>query len=136
MVEHSVIDFENEVEAIRGVGRGKRRGVPVMEVLNKAAQQRRRTMIKNRESAARSRERKQAYQVELELLVARLEKENKQLRREKQFADGASGDLSQICQPFLLGSITRYITDNKYWLDGMLYIQIFGGLRLGEFYLR
>lgn len=41
------------------VGRGKRRGGPIMEPLDKAAQQRQRRMIKNRESTARSRECKQ-----------------------------------------------------------------------------
>lgn len=65
------------------VGRGKRRGGPMMETLDKAAQQRQRRMIKNRESAARSRERKQAYQVELESLALKLEEENEQLLREK-----------------------------------------------------
>ena len=48
----------NGVEMVEGGGRGKR-GRPVMEQLDKAAQQRQRRMIKNRESAARSRERKQ-----------------------------------------------------------------------------
>lgn len=43
-----------------GSGRGKRRAPPVEEVaLDKATQQKQRRMIKNRESAARSRERKQ-----------------------------------------------------------------------------
>ncbi|PPS15284.1 hypothetical protein GOBAR_AA05288 [Gossypium barbadense] len=51
--------------------------------LDKAAQQRQRRMIKNRESAARSRERKQAYQVELESLAVRLEEENEWLLKEK-----------------------------------------------------
>ncbi|XP_057974635.1 G-box-binding factor 4-like isoform X2 [Malania oleifera] len=78
-VEGSVIGFGNGVEVIGG--RGKRRAV--LEPLDKAAQQRQRRMIKNRESAARSRERKQAYQVELESLAARLEEENEQLLREK-----------------------------------------------------
>lgn len=64
-------------------GRGKRKGGPLFEPLDKAAQQRQRRMIKNRESAARSRERKQAYQVELEVLAAKLEEENEQLLREK-----------------------------------------------------
>lgn len=40
-------------------GRGKRRMTNLMEPMDKAAQQRQRRMIKNRESAARSRERKQ-----------------------------------------------------------------------------
>ncbi|RVW48961.1 G-box-binding factor 4 [Vitis vinifera] len=63
-------------------GRGKRRA-PVLEPLDKAAQQKQRRMIKNRESAARSRERKQAYQVELESSAVRLEEENEQLLKEK-----------------------------------------------------
>ncbi|KAJ6709183.1 CAMP-RESPONSE ELEMENT BINDING PROTEIN-RELATED [Salix koriyanagi] len=76
-----------EVELVAGSGsgggRGKRgRGV-VMEPLDKAAQQRQKRMIKNRESAARSRERKQAYQVELESLAVRLEEENEQLLKAK-----------------------------------------------------
>ncbi|XP_021761043.1 G-box-binding factor 4-like [Chenopodium quinoa] len=70
------------MEVMGGV-RGKRRGGPIMEPLDKAAQQRQRRMIKNRESAARSRERKQAYQVELESLAMKLEEENEQLLREK-----------------------------------------------------
>ena len=40
-------------------------------------------MIKNRESAARSRGRKQAYTVELESLVTRLEEERELLLREE-----------------------------------------------------
>ncbi|XP_010680820.1 G-box-binding factor 4 isoform X2 [Beta vulgaris subsp. vulgaris] len=70
------------MEVLGGV-RGKRRGGPILEPLDKAAQQRQRRMIKNRESAARSRERKQAYQVELETLAMKLEKENEELLREK-----------------------------------------------------
>ncbi|XP_030465432.1 G-box-binding factor 4 isoform X2 [Syzygium oleosum] len=80
-VEGSIVGFGNGVELI-GVGRGKR-GACVLEPLDKAAQQRQRRMIKNRESAARSRERKQAYQVELESLAVRLEEENAQLLKEK-----------------------------------------------------
>ncbi|PQM36475.1 G-box-binding factor 4 [Prunus yedoensis var. nudiflora] len=51
--------------------------------LDKATQQKQRRMIKNRESAARSRERKQAYTVELESLVTQLEEENARLVREE-----------------------------------------------------
>ncbi|RDY09364.1 G-box-binding factor 4, partial [Mucuna pruriens] len=79
--EGSVIGFGNGVEVVEG-GRGKR-ARPVLEQLDKAAQQRQRRMIKNRESAARSRERKQAYQVELESLAVRLEEENDKLLKEK-----------------------------------------------------
>ncbi|CAL5209381.1 unnamed protein product [Lathyrus oleraceus] len=80
-VEGSVAGFGNGVEVVEG-GKGKR-GRPVMEQLDKAAQQRQRRMIKNRESAARSRERKQAYQVELESLAVKLEEENDRLIKEK-----------------------------------------------------
>lgn len=66
-----------------GGGRGKRRGGPILETLDKVAQQRQRRMIKNRESAAMSRERKQAYQFELESLAAKLKEENEKLLRQK-----------------------------------------------------
>lgn len=67
---------------IVGVGRGKRRAV-VEEPVDKATQQKQRRMIKNRESAARSRERKQAYTLELESLVTQLEQEHARLLREE-----------------------------------------------------
>lgn len=54
--EQSVQGFGNGMEMI-GSGRGKRKAI--LEPLDKAAMQRQRRMIKNRESAARSRERKQ-----------------------------------------------------------------------------
>lgn len=62
-VEGSIVGFPNDTELVAGrggnvVGRGKRGRTLVMEPLDKAAQQRQRRMIKNRESAARSRERK------------------------------------------------------------------------------
>ncbi|PON83023.1 LOW QUALITY PROTEIN: Basic-leucine zipper transcription factor [Trema orientale] len=73
-IEGSIIGFGNGVEVIGGGGgaggRGKR-GRNVLEPLDKAAQQ------------ARSRERKQAYQVELESLAVRLEEENERLLKEK-----------------------------------------------------
>ncbi|CAI0396137.1 unnamed protein product [Linum tenue] len=88
-VEGSIVGFGNGVEVAPsggglGVGRGKRGRAPVLEQLDKAAQQRQKRMIKNRESAARSRERKQAYQVELESLAVKLEEENEQLLMEKE----------------------------------------------------
>ncbi|KAJ8541500.1 hypothetical protein K7X08_002316 [Anisodus acutangulus] len=73
--------FGNGMEVIGG-GRGKRKAV--LEPLDKAVLQRQRRMIKNRESAARSRERKQAYQVELESIAVKLEEENEQLLNEKE----------------------------------------------------
>ncbi|GLT27905.1 hypothetical protein SLA2020_028710 [Shorea laevis] len=65
-----------------GGGRGKRRAMEEPPV-DKATQQKQRRMIKNRESAARSRERKQAYTIELESLVTQLEEENARLLREE-----------------------------------------------------
>ncbi|MCD7449147.1 hypothetical protein HAX54_049510 [Datura stramonium] len=79
--QQSVQGFGNGMEVIGG-GRGKRK--TILEPLDKAALQRQRRMIKNRESAARSRERKQAYQVELESIAVRLEEENEQLLKEKE----------------------------------------------------
>lgn len=66
-----------------GVGRGKKKR-ELMDYANKAALQRQKRMIKNRESAARSRERKQAYTVELESLVTQLEEENARLRQHQE----------------------------------------------------
>ncbi|XVF64299.1 hypothetical protein PTKIN_Ptkin09bG0157600 [Pterospermum kingtungense] len=85
-MEGSIVGLGNGMEIIGSGGggvRGKRgRGI-LMEPLDKAAQQRQKRMIKNRESAARSRERKQAYQVELESLAVKLEEENEGLLKEK-----------------------------------------------------
>ncbi|KAL3845413.1 hypothetical protein ACJIZ3_002816 [Penstemon smallii] len=71
---------------VGGLGRGRENrslSLSLLEPMDKAAQQRQRRMIKNRESAARSRERKQAYQVELESMAVRLEEENEQLLKER-----------------------------------------------------
>ncbi|CAN1801969.1 G-box-binding factor 4 [Linum perenne] len=100
-VEGSIIGFGNGVEVGHGsgelrVGRGKRGRAPVLEQMDKAAQQRQKRMIKNRESAARSRERKQvAYQVELESLAVKLEEEHEQLLKEKE--ESAKERLKQVC---------------------------------------
>ncbi|RDX73434.1 ABSCISIC ACID-INSENSITIVE 5-like protein 2, partial [Mucuna pruriens] len=51
------------------------------EVVEKTVERRQKRMIKNRESAARSRARKQAYTQELEIKVSQLEEENERLRR-------------------------------------------------------
>lgn len=52
-----------EMVSVGGGSRAKRGRAALMEPLDKAAQQRQRRMIKNRESAARSRERKQVISV-------------------------------------------------------------------------
>ncbi|KAJ0560579.1 putative transcription factor bZIP family [Helianthus annuus] len=50
----------------------------------KTVERRQKRMIKNRESAARSRARKQAYTHELENKISRLEEENELLKRQKE----------------------------------------------------
>ncbi|KAH7432604.1 hypothetical protein KP509_07G030400 [Ceratopteris richardii] len=52
-------------------------------VIEKTMERRQKRMIKNRESAARSRARKQAYTVELEAEVARLKQENERLKQQQ-----------------------------------------------------
>ncbi|KAL6840258.1 hypothetical protein ACP4OV_030068 [Aristida adscensionis] len=68
----------------RGGGGGRGRKRQPMDPVDRAAMQRQKRMIKNRESAARSRERKQAYIAELESLVTQLEEENAELLREQE----------------------------------------------------
>ncbi|XP_055808109.1 ABSCISIC ACID-INSENSITIVE 5-like protein 7 isoform X2 [Solanum dulcamara] len=65
--------------AVNEGGRGRRS----CSSLEKVVERRRKRMIKNRESAARSRARKQAYTLELEAEVAKLKEINKELQ-EKQ----------------------------------------------------
>ncbi|KAK7336365.1 hypothetical protein VNO77_16903 [Canavalia gladiata] len=59
-----------------------RKRVASGNVVEKTVERRQKRMIKNRESAARSRARKQAYTQELEIKVSRLEEENERLRRQ------------------------------------------------------
>ncbi|KAI3787091.1 hypothetical protein L1987_41295 [Smallanthus sonchifolius] len=54
------------------------------DVMEKTVERRQKRMIKNRESAARSRARKQAYTHELENKISRLEEENERLKRQKE----------------------------------------------------
>ncbi|KAL9141282.1 hypothetical protein ABFS82_14G092400 [Erythranthe guttata] len=75
------VEFGSGMAAVSG--KGKRRAAVEEAPLDKATQQKQRRMIKNRESAARSRERKQAYTVELESLVAQLEEDNAGLLKEE-----------------------------------------------------
>ncbi|KGN46071.1 ABSCISIC ACID-INSENSITIVE 5-like protein 2 [Cucumis sativus] len=62
---------------------GRKRGAPE-DMIEKTVERRQKRMIKNRESAARSRARKQAYTNELENKVSRLEEENERLRKRKE----------------------------------------------------
>ncbi|KAB5539155.1 hypothetical protein DKX38_016688 [Salix brachista] len=61
----------------------RKRGVPE-DRIEKTVERRQKRMIKNRESAARSRARKQAYTNELENKISRLEEENERLRKLKE----------------------------------------------------
>ncbi|XP_027159053.1 bZIP transcription factor 46-like isoform X1 [Coffea eugenioides] len=65
--------------AFNEVGRGRRSS----STLEKQVERRRRRMIKNRESAARSRARKQAYTLELEAEVAKLKELNEELQKKQ-----------------------------------------------------
>ncbi|KAK0589645.1 hypothetical protein LWI29_016719 [Acer saccharum] len=85
----------NQVVMVGPGGRGKRRVIEEPP-LDKATQQKQRRMIKNRESAARSRERKQAYTVELESQVTQLEEENSRMGREE--AEQNKKRLNQLMQ--------------------------------------
>ncbi|KAJ1686717.1 hypothetical protein LUZ63_018107 [Rhynchospora breviuscula] len=67
----------------RTCGSGSGPGSASGEVVNKTMERRQKRMIKNRESAARSRARKQAYTNELENKVSRLEDENERLKKQK-----------------------------------------------------
>ncbi|GAB4851829.1 ABSCISIC ACID-INSENSITIVE 5-like protein 2 [Ancistrocladus abbreviatus] len=62
---------------------GRKRVAPG-DLVEKTVERRQKRMIKNRESAARSRARKQAYTHELENKVSRLEAENKRLKELKE----------------------------------------------------
>ncbi|KAJ0713907.1 putative transcription factor bZIP family [Helianthus annuus] len=61
-----------------------RKRVASGDLMDKTVERRQKRMIKNRESAARSRARKQAYTHELENKVSRLEEENERLKREQE----------------------------------------------------
>ncbi|KAG6743611.1 hypothetical protein POTOM_052310 [Populus tomentosa] len=60
-----------------------RKRVASGDVAEKTVERKQKRMIKNRESAARSRARRQAYTNELEIKVYHLEEENERLRRQK-----------------------------------------------------
>lgn len=62
---------------------GGLRGRRSSNAVEKVVERRQRRMIKNRESAARSRARKQAYTMELEAEVATLKNENEELRKKQ-----------------------------------------------------
>lgn len=73
----------SSVSPVPYVFNGSLRGRKCSNAVEKVVERRQRRMIKNRESAARSRARKQAYTMELEAEVAKLKEENEQLRKKQ-----------------------------------------------------
>ncbi|ERN19086.1 hypothetical protein AMTR_s00061p00118690 [Amborella trichopoda] len=70
---------------VRNGGQVPRRRRNVMEALEELEERKRQRKIKNRESAARSRARKQAYTCQLDISVAELKEENARLKNELVF---------------------------------------------------
>ncbi|KAL6517676.1 hypothetical protein OROMI_033377 [Orobanche minor] len=78
------VNLTDGMAAGNGVTVRRKRDAAVEQVaLDKATQQRQKRMLKNRESAARSWERKQAYTVKLETMVTRLQDDNARLLKEE-----------------------------------------------------
>ncbi|KAM3390320.1 hypothetical protein ACQJBY_012117 [Aegilops geniculata] len=81
-------------------GNSSRRRPAVLQPAAVGGDRRQRRMIKNRESAARSRARKQAYTNELELELEQLRRENKMLiQREKDFINDRQAKAAQLAVP-------------------------------------
>ncbi|CAL9057778.1 unnamed protein product [Musa banksii] len=100
-----------DAHAVRSPGRGsnssaaaatapprsrRRRRVATEDVAEKMVERRQKRMIKNRESAARSRARRQAYTNELENKVVLLEEENQRLGKHKAFIIFDSSSLREL----------------------------------------
>uniref|UniRef100_A0A0E0LPY3 BZIP domain-containing protein n=1 Tax=Oryza punctata TaxID=4537 RepID=A0A0E0LPY3_ORYPU len=96
---HGVAGFLSQV-----AGAGRKRGAGADGVVEKTVERRQKRMIKNRESAARSRARKQAYTNELENKISRLEEENQRLREQKAVADFST---FPSCVDFLKAFLTQ-----------------------------
>ncbi|KAG8632619.1 hypothetical protein MANES_18G037900v8 [Manihot esculenta] len=73
----------SSVSPVPYVFNGGLRGRRASGAVEKVVERRQRRMIKNRESAARSRARKQAYTMELEAEVAKLKEENQELLKKQ-----------------------------------------------------
>ncbi|URE38234.1 Basic region leucine zipper [Musa troglodytarum] len=81
-VDNTVAGYVVDGPRVGGGGGGRKRPTDGAAV-DKVVERRQRRMIKNRESAARSRARKQAYTVELEAELNQLKEENGRLREEQ-----------------------------------------------------
>lgn len=86
-----------------GVVRGRKSGA-----VEKVVERRQRRMIKNRESAARSRARKQAYTMELEAEVSKLKEQNQELKRKAEMMEMQQNEVMEMMnkQP---GAKRRYL---------------------------
>nr|XP_043635563.1 bZIP transcription factor 23-like isoform X2 [Erigeron canadensis] len=86
-----------------GVVRGRK-----SSTVEKVVERRQRRMIKNRESAARSRARKQAYTMELEAEVSKLKEQNKELKRKADMMEMQQNQVMEMMnmQP---GAKRRYV---------------------------
>ncbi|XP_071733282.1 ABSCISIC ACID-INSENSITIVE 5-like protein 5 isoform X2 [Rutidosis leptorrhynchoides] len=86
-----------------GVSRGRKSGT-----VEKVVERRQRRMIKNRESAARSRARKQAYTMELEAEVSKLKEQNQELKRKAEMMEMQQNQVMEMMntQP---GAKRRYL---------------------------
>ncbi|CAK7340333.1 unnamed protein product [Dovyalis caffra] len=100
---------------------GRKRVAPG-DVVEKIVERKQKRMIKNRESAARSRARRQAYTHELEIKVSRLEEENERLRRQKIL--GLLGKCITILlvvyhngQTFLLVRVIPFLLGDGFYLE-------------------
>lgn len=72
---------------------GRKRETP--DIMDRSIEKKMRRKIKNRESAARSRARKQAYHNQLVSKVSCLEEQNTRLKKEKEFEHRCCSDLSK-----------------------------------------
>ncbi|KAE8690594.1 ABSCISIC ACID-INSENSITIVE 5-like protein 5 [Hibiscus syriacus] len=79
VISNNSIDNSSLSPVPYAFGRGRKRSA----ALEKVVERRQRRMIKNRESASRSRARKQAYTMELEAEVAKLKEMNQELQRKQ-----------------------------------------------------
>ncbi|CAI9267053.1 unnamed protein product [Lactuca saligna] len=86
-----------------GAMRGRKSGA-----VEKVVERRQRRMIKNRESAARSRARKQAYTMELEAEVSKLKEQNQELKRKAEMMEMQQNQVMEMMntQP---GAKRRYM---------------------------